>query len=70
MKVEIKDRWTERVILCGEYESIRECLEKNKTANLSKADLSKADLSWANLSGADGLKIIKEGWSQPETLIR
>jgi hypothetical protein len=42
----------------GEYESVRDCLEKNKGANLYGANLSGADLyganlSWANLYRAD-----------------
>jgi len=68
--VEIKiTRWdNQKVIVCGEYESVKDCLEKNKEksfyhANLSSADLSfsylrsanlrSADLSSANLSFAD-----------------
>ena len=58
MKTEIKNRFTAEIIICGEYESIRHCLEKNKDKNLSganlfRADLSGANLSEANLSGAD-----------------
>ena len=68
MKIEIK-RWDDQeIIICGEYESVKDCLEKNKGksfyradlswANLSSADLrsanlSSADLSWADLSWAD-----------------
>ena len=53
MKIEIK-RWTDgKIILCGEYESIRDCLEKNSSANLSSADLSSANLRYANLRYAD-----------------
>ena len=53
MKIEIKNRFTNEIILCGEYESVRDCLEKNKKADLSVADLSVADLSVADLSGAN-----------------
>lgn len=52
MKIEIKNRFTGAVVLCGEYESIKDCLQKNRTTNLSRADLYGADLSKANLSGA------------------
>ena len=41
MKIEIK-RWTDdKVILSGEYEDLRNCLQRNRTANLTGADLSK-----------------------------
>ena len=58
MKTEIKNRFTAEIIICGEYESIRHCLEKNKDKNLSGANLSEANLSGADLfraylSGAD-----------------
>jgi hypothetical protein len=58
MKIKIKNRFTGKIILCGDYESVKECLEKSKRsdlygANLSRADLSRADLSGADLSGAD-----------------
>ena len=51
--IEIKNRFTGEVIICGKYESIKDCLEKNKTANLSRANLSGADLYGADLSGAN-----------------
>ena len=58
MKIEIKNRFTDRIIIVGEYASIKEAVEQNKNENLSGAylsgaNLSGADLSWANLSGAD-----------------
>jgi hypothetical protein len=54
MKIEIKDRFErKRIIVCGEYESIKDCLEKNLSADLRSADLSRANLSRANLSRAD-----------------
>ena len=34
MKIEIKNRFTGTVILCGEYESIKDCLERNRGADL------------------------------------
>src|SRR3990167_6891967 len=60
MKIEIK-RWdNNEIIICGEYESVRNCLERNKDksfyrANLSFANLSSANLSSANLSFAKNL---------------
>jgi Pentapeptide repeats (8 copies) len=51
--MEIKNRFNDLIILCGEYENIKDCLEKNKGAYLSGADLSGADLSGADLSGAN-----------------
>ena len=53
MNIEIRNRYDNKIILCGEYENIKACLEKNKKANLSEANLSGADLSRTNLSGAD-----------------
>ena len=53
MYIEIRNRWDNKVILCGEYESVKDCLEKNRIADLSKANLSKANLSKAYLFGAD-----------------
>ena len=62
MEIEIKNRFTGSIILCGEYESIKECLEKNRDAYLEGADLRGADLEGANLEGADynGEKLEKE----------
>jgi len=51
-EITIKNRYTDEVILCGKYESIRDCLEKNRDADLSRADLSGAYLSRADLSRA------------------
>lgn len=39
MKIEIKHRHTGNIILCGEYESIKSCLEKNRDADLGGAYL-------------------------------
>ena len=48
MKIKIKSRLKGDVILSGEYNSIKDCLQQN-----SEADLSEADLRGANLRGAD-----------------
>jgi len=53
MKIELKNRWTNKIILCGEFESIKDCLQKNRYANLRDADLRGADLRDANLGGVD-----------------
>jgi len=58
MEISIKNCWTGKVILCGKHESIKDCLEKNSSADLSNANLrvaylSNADLSSANLSSAN-----------------
>ena len=52
MKIEIKNRFSEKTILCGDYESMKDCLEKNSSADLSYTDLHSADLRSANLSSA------------------
>lgn len=44
MKVEIKNRYTGRIILRGVYESIADCLSKNSNADLHSANLHSADL--------------------------
>lgn len=43
MKIEIKNRLNDQIILCGEYESIKDCLEKNRGANLQDAYLRGAN---------------------------
>ena len=53
MKIEIKNRFNDKIILYGEYESIKECLERNIGADLREADLIGANLSGASLNGAD-----------------
>ena len=62
MKNEIKRRVDGKIIIEGEYPSIRKAVESNLAdlsganlsgANLSRANLSRADLSEANLSWAD-----------------
>jgi hypothetical protein len=32
MKIEIKNRYTDNIIICGEYENIKDCLKKNRGA--------------------------------------
>ncbi len=53
MNIEIKHRFTEKVLLSGKYESIKDCLEKNGDAYLRGAYLGDADLGGAYLRGAD-----------------
>jgi len=53
MKIEIKSRWDDNVILCGEYENIKDCLEKNRGAYLEGANLRGANLRGAYLRGAN-----------------
>jgi uncharacterized protein YjbI with pentapeptide repeats len=50
MKIQIKFRWSDRIIFEGEYESLKRAL---MDAVKKKTDLSGADLSGADLSGAD-----------------
>ena len=52
MKIEIKNRWGDKVIISGQYGSVKDCLEQNRGAYLSGADLRGAYLSGADLSGA------------------
>jgi len=52
MKIEIKNRWSDEIIIAGEYASIKDALAKNRDKNLSGAYLSGADLSGADLSRA------------------
>jgi hypothetical protein len=51
--IEIKNRFTDQIIICGEYESIKDCLEKNRGANLGGANLRGAYLEGAYLRGAN-----------------
>ena len=55
MKIEIKHWIHDNILVCGEYESIKECLENNVAdkKDMSGAYLSGADLRGADLSGAD-----------------
>ena len=53
VKIEIK-RWNNaRIIISGEYESIKDCLEKNKDKSFYMADLNSADLRSADLRSAN-----------------
>ena len=52
MKVKIKNRFTGSIIISGEYESVKDCLRKNKGADLGGAYLRGADLGGADLGGA------------------
>jgi hypothetical protein len=52
MHIEIKSRFTGAVVLQGEYESLIDCLEKNRAENLSSIDLSGAQLGGIDLHGA------------------
>jgi len=52
-EIKIVSRWDRnKIIVCGQYESIKDCLEENGTADLSGAYLSGANLSGAYLPGA------------------
>jgi hypothetical protein len=53
MKIEIKNRYTDEIIITGKYDSIKEALEKNRNADLRYANLWNADLRYANLRNAD-----------------
>jgi hypothetical protein len=54
MEIKIVSLWdSSKVLLCGEYESVKECLEKNRGANLRGADLEGANLEGAYLRGAN-----------------
>ena len=50
MKIEIKNRYTGNIILCGEYKNIKDCLEKNSSVDLRYANLSYVDLRYANIT--------------------
>ena len=48
MKVKIVSRYdSKKILLCGEYESIKDCLEKNRGADLRGANL-KGAINYAN----------------------
>ena len=54
MKIEIKNRWDDKkVLVSGKYENIKDCLEKNRDANLRDANLRGAYLQGADLWSAD-----------------
>src|SRR3990167_5284254 len=53
MNIKIVSRYDEsKILLCGEYESIKDCLEKNKGAYLEGAYLRGVNLAGAYLEGA------------------
>ena len=54
MEIKIVSRWdNNKVLLVGKYKSIKDCLEKNRDADLRDADLRGADLENADLRRAD-----------------
>jgi uncharacterized protein YjbI with pentapeptide repeats len=57
MKIQIKSRWSNKILFEGEYNSMKECVVD---ANLSDADLSGADLSDAKLSGVPKIENIHQ----------
>ena len=52
MLIEIKDKWGD-IILSGEYESIKDCVESNRDVNFSYADFRGADFSGADFRDAN-----------------
>jgi len=50
--IKIKNRYDDTVIISGKYESIKDCLEKNRDADLRYADLRYADLQGSDLQGS------------------
>ncbi|MFA7702691.1 MAG: pentapeptide repeat-containing protein [Patescibacteria group bacterium] len=52
MKFQIKNRFTNEIIVEAEAKTLKEVVEKNR-ANLSRANLSRADLYGADLSRAN-----------------
>ena len=44
MKIEIKNRFSGETILEGDYESLKDCLGKNRGSNLSGSDLRDSNL--------------------------
>ena len=68
MKFQIKNRFTNEIIVEAEAKTLKEVVEKNR-ANLSRANLSRADLYEADLSRAD-LSWAKIKSSQKDDLIK
>ena len=65
MQITIKARFTDRILVTGDYESIKDAVEKNRAnlygaslegANLYRANLYRANLDRANLEGAKGYR--------------
>lgn len=50
-EITIRNRFTGDVIICGEYKSIKDCLERNRDMDLRNADLQCADLRGTDLRG-------------------
>ena len=53
MKIIIKHRHTQVILLSGQYKSIKNCLERNKGANLEGADFEDANLKGADFENAN-----------------
>jgi len=52
--IKIVSRWdSSKILVAGKYADIKECLEKNRGANLRNADLGGANLRNADLGGAN-----------------
>ena len=51
--IEIKNKYNDDIIIAGKYESIKDCLEKTREADLREADLHRADLGGADLREAE-----------------
>ena len=49
MKIEIKNRWDNKVLVSGKYENIKDCLEKNRGSDLRDSNLRDSNLSYSNL---------------------
>ena len=64
MNIEIKNRYTNKIILCGEYESIMSCLEKNRGAYLEGANLRGANLRGAYREGAENYVNNHDFWAE------
>src|SRR3990167_7630276 len=52
-KIVVKNRFDQKVLIEGEYENLRDALQRNQEANLRGANLWGANLRGANLQGAD-----------------
>ena len=52
-EIKIVSRYdSDKVLVCGKYESVKDCLKKNRGANLEGANLGGAYLGGADLRGA------------------
>lgn len=61
MRIEIKNRFNCEIILSGEYDSIKDALEKNITVSFYGANLDGANLVRANLDGANFVRANLDG---------